>query len=149
MTRTNTIWTIGFSTGTVAVDLLDSPAMRVCVAMHGLFLEDVAIGTTITMSIDPEGPTDMTVRMLRSHRRGSRAAGDAMSILTRLCDRHGVTLRLQSVSLAAPGDDSLDQDALDAFYARRGFVPDDANWRAYAMIRRPSAVVAAPLARAA
>jgi hypothetical protein len=123
--------------------------MRVCAAMTDAFEADDAIGTTITMSVEPEGPTDMTLRMLRSHRKGSRAAGTAVSLLTRLCDRHGVTLRLQSVSLADPGEGALDQDALDAFYARRGFVQDDANWRAYAMIRRPGASVAAPLAHAA
>lgn len=149
MNRTTANLKPGFTTGAIAVDLVTSPVMRVCDAMKEAFADDDGIGTTITMSLELQSPTDVVVRMLRSNQNGSGAAGDAMTTLMRLCDRHGVTARLQAVSLADPGDDCLDQNALEAFYARRGFVQDDANWRAYAMIRRPSSVDSKRMALAA
>lgn len=132
--------TRGFLIGRLPIDLVGRPSMLVCEGMERLFAQDEALRSAVTISMDPEGPQDVVVAILRTFERRTGAASRTMDALADLCDLHGVTLRLQSCSLKTEHDaDALDQDALDAFYGRRGFVPDDANWRAYAMIRRPVA----------
>lgn len=131
--------TRGFLIGRQPVDLDGRPSMLVCEGMERLFAQDAALRSAVTISMDPQGPHDVTVAILRTFERRTGAASRTMDALADLCDRHGVTVRLQSCSLKTEHDaDALDQNALDAFYGRRGFVPDDANWRAYAMIRLPT-----------
>ena len=131
--------TRGFLIGRLPIDLVGRPSMLVCEGMERLFVQDPVLRSSVTISMDPEGPQDVTVAILRTFERRTGAASRTMDALADLCDRHGVTIRLQSCSLRTEHDaDALDQQALDAFYGRRGFVPDDANWRAYAMIRRPT-----------
>lgn len=134
--------TTGFHMGSVPMDIGGSPVMLVCSSMTALFHCDDRLMTTLTMAVVPETPNDIVVSMLRSESRGRGCAGRVMDVLTMLCDVHLVTVRLQSISLRSDSDadaDKLDQKALDAFYARRRFVRDDANWRAYSMIRTPGA----------
>lgn len=140
--------TKGFLTGRMPIDLAGRPSALVCEGMERTFAADPDLGSSITMSVDAQGPYDISVDILRSFERRRGAASRAMDALSALCDEHGVTLRLQSCSLRTEHDaDALDQEALDAFYGRRGFVPDDANWRAMAMIRRPASRSKAPSVR--
>jgi hypothetical protein len=134
--------TTGFLMDPMPMDHGTSPVVLVCSSMTALFHCDDRLIGTLTMAVVAEGPSDLTVSMLRSEARGRGSAGRAMDVLAMLCDVHLVTMRLQSVSLRCESDidaDKLDQRSLDAFYGRRGFVRDDANWRAYSMIRVPGA----------
>lgn len=136
--------TPGFHAESVPVDIGGSPAMRVCERMAALFGGDTGLSSNVTLAVTPQGPKDLWVSMLHAQRRRTGAAGRALDALVLLCDMHGATIRLQAVSLTESIKDAegaLGQNDLDAFYGRRGFVPDDANWRAYAMIRTPRAPV--------
>ena len=130
----------GFVIDPMPIDIEGSPVTRVCTGMQTLFASDPRFDDVLRMAVVLEGPVDLSLSMLRSNAPGHGFAGKAMDLLTTLCDIHGVTVRLQSASLRRDDETRrgiLDQKGLDAFYGRRGFVPDDANWRAYAMIRRP------------
>jgi len=132
----------GFHAERVPVDIGGSPTARVCERMTALFIAVGDLNRGITLAVTPRTPRDLWISMLISTDRGRGLASHAMDVLTFLCDIHGVTIRMQSVSLKGSrrdGATALDQSSLDAFYARRGFVPDDGEWKACSMIRTPGA----------
>lgn len=130
----------GFHAERMPTDIGGSPTERVCERMTALFGAVPDLNRHITLAVKPQSPRDLWISMLISTDRGRGLASHAIDVLTFLCDVHGVTVRMQSVSLRETrrdGATALEQKALDAFYARRGFVADDTAWKAYSMIRRP------------
>jgi GNAT superfamily N-acetyltransferase len=133
--------TPGFHAESVPVDVGGSPAMRVCTTVSAMFSHDERLSGNVTLAVTPQGPRDLWVSMLHANRRGTGVVARLLDALCLLCDMHGVVVRLQAVSLRSTlrnAGDALDQDALRAFYERRGFVTDPAG-RDQGMIRRPCA----------
>lgn len=132
----------GFHAERVPLDIGGSPTARVCERMSAIFSSMPDLNDSITLAVTPQSPSDLWISMLISTDRGRGLASHAVDVLAFLCDLHAVTIRMQSVSLKGSRKDgatALDQKALDAFYARRGFIPDDTVWKVCSMIRIPSA----------
>jgi hypothetical protein len=127
----------GFHVEGMAEDLKGRPSHLACQDAAEEFRRDLEVDEAVCLVACPISPTHVWVAVLASHRRWTGLAGRAFAALMDACDRHGVAIELRSSSMA--GDvqafqDGLAQLALDAFYARRGFVASD---RAGAMVRRP------------
>ncbi len=131
----------GLDTGRIPEDLLGRPSTMVVEGMARFMAARPDIASNVLISLTPESPRHIRIGMLRSGRRRLGHAGRALDELVRLCDDSGVVLHLQSVSRPRredlPMEDHLEQDDLDAFYGRRGFIVDDRDWRAYALVRIP------------
>ena len=133
--------TPGFHAESVPNDIGGSPVMRVCSTLSAMFDHNPRLSGNITLAVTPQGPHDLWISMLHASRRGTGTVARLLDALCLLCDMHGVAVRLQAVSLKSTlkaSDGTLDQDALRAFYERRGFVHDP-HGRDQGMIRRPCA----------
>lgn len=126
----------------VPEDLLGRPSVRVLRMLERMFAADAEISSTVCLAASPTGPYHVWVSMLHSRRRGRGLGGAVLDSLCCACDLEGVTIEMQAVSLSQTlkdADGTLDQKALDAFYARRGFVPATARAKRHSLVRPPNA----------
>jgi GNAT superfamily N-acetyltransferase len=134
--------TPGIYVESVPQDLLGRPSVRVLRMLERVFETDRELSASVCLAASPTGPTHVWVSMLHSRRRGRGMGGAVLDSLCCACDLEGVTIEMQAVSLANTLKDaagSLDQKALEAFYARRGFVPATACAKRHSLVRRPNA----------
>lgn len=123
------------------MDIGGSPVMRVCSTLSAMFDHDPRLSGNITLAVTPQGPHDLWISMLHANSRGTGTVARLLAATCLLCDMHGVVIRLQAVSLKSTlkaSEGALDQDALRAFYERRGFV-HDSHGRDQGMVRPPCA----------
>lgn len=134
--------TPGMHVESVADDLVGKPSVRVLRMLECMFAADAELSSSVCLAASPTGPTHVWISMLHSRRRGHGLGGAALDSLCCACDLEGVTIEMQAVSLShtlKDADGALDQKALDAFYARRGFVPATARTRRNSLVRAPNA----------
>lgn len=116
------------------------PAMRALRLVDRLFASDRALAAKVCLAAMPLGPSRIWVSMLHSRERGMGFGSTALDALCCACDIEDVTIDLVATSIAGSlreKEGCLDQAMLEAFYARRRFIPVGTG-RHNAMTRPPS-----------
>jgi GNAT superfamily N-acetyltransferase len=120
-----------------------TPSMAVAGGMARLFRGRPDLERHLDLSLVPDGERSVEISMIDAHdRRGHGLGGLALDRLCALADEHGVRLWMQAVSLRSTlrrNEGALDQEQLEAFYARRGFSADPEPRTFNAMLRLPTA----------
>lgn len=130
--------------------LVDSPSHRAVVAASLAWEADPDLRRTTAVVVQIQSPGYIWLSILHCSEPNAGLGGRALDLLCSCCDEHEVSIRLWS-SVFKPSRKAcgaiLDQDGLNAFYARRGFEMADAR-RRDRMIRTPKPKSTVPNHRA-